>query len=111
MILLHLYCAPYTKVEESFNIQAIHDIIVYGVPLKNIRERLGVEYDHFTFTGPVPRTFVGALTLAQLTHPWARFVSNIEDLQVIGEPDTLIEYAQTDVKQHVVYWVSTMVLL
>ncbi|KAG4437448.1 hypothetical protein IFR05_007053 [Cadophora sp. M221] len=62
IILLHLLVAPYTKVEESFNIQAAHDIITYGVPLRNTT--LLQSYDHSTFPGAVPRTFVGALALA-----------------------------------------------
>jgi len=62
IILLHLFVAPYTKVEESFNIQASHDILKYGVPFRN--QTLIQSYDHVTFSGAVPRTFVGALTIA-----------------------------------------------
>ncbi|MCJ1402594.1 dolichyl-P-Man:Man(7)GlcNAc(2)-PP-dolichol alpha-1,6-mannosyltransferase [Xylographa trunciseda] len=64
LIVLHLYAAPYTKVEESFNIQATHDIITSGVPLKNANAYLKAHYDHLSFPGSVPRTFVGPLALA-----------------------------------------------
>ncbi|KAI5466640.1 Alg9-like mannosyltransferase family-domain-containing protein [Mariannaea sp. PMI_226] len=68
--LLHLFIAPYTKVEESFNIQATHDILVYGTPTSgNIHDRLAHTYDHFTFPGAVPRTFVGAVLLAGIGQP------------------------------------------
>ncbi|KAH0562539.1 hypothetical protein GP486_002770 [Trichoglossum hirsutum] len=63
LILLHLYVAPFTKVEESFNIQAAHDILTYGIPTGNFSTALR-SYDHFDFPGPVPRTFVGAVLLA-----------------------------------------------
>lgn len=64
LVLLHLRIAPYTKVEESFNIQAVHDILTYGIPTENIEGTLRAHYDHFTFPGAVPRTFIGALVLA-----------------------------------------------
>ncbi|KAH8676656.1 glycosyltransferase family 22 protein [Tricladium varicosporioides] len=67
-ILLHLLVAPYTKVEESFNIQATHDIVTYGIPTTDVKNRLQV-YDHSTFPGAVPRTFIGALALAGIFSP------------------------------------------
>ncbi|KAL2175976.1 glycosyltransferase family 22 protein [Thermothelomyces heterothallicus CBS 202.75] len=69
LILLHLVVAPYTKVEESFNIQAAHDVLVYGTPTSDVYQRLSRTYDHFTFPGAVPRTFVGPVLLAGLAQP------------------------------------------
>lgn len=67
--MVHLLVAPYTKVEESFNIQATHDILVYGTPTTDIYHRLSSQYDHFDFPGAVPRTFVGPLFLSSLSQP------------------------------------------
>jgi alpha-1,6-mannosyltransferase len=70
LILLHLFIAPYTKVEESFNIQATHDILTHGLPLTNpFNTTLLNAYDHISFPGAVPRTFIGALTLAAVSKP------------------------------------------
>ncbi|CAJ2500918.1 Uu.00g037710.m01.CDS01 [Anthostomella pinea] len=74
VIIIHLLVAPYTKVEESFNIQATHDIISYGTPTKDIHQRLSAHYDHFDFPGAVPRTFVGAVFLAGLSQPYIALV-------------------------------------
>ena len=68
-MLLHLVVAPYTKVEESFNIQAAHDVLVYGTPTSDIHHRLSTTYDHFTFPGAVPRTFIGPVLLAAFAQP------------------------------------------
>ncbi|MCJ1265472.1 dolichyl-P-Man:Man(7)GlcNAc(2)-PP-dolichol alpha-1,6-mannosyltransferase [Lobaria immixta] len=68
-ILLYLAVAPYTKVEESFNLQATHDILTYGLPIKQVESKLRAHYDHLTFSGSVPRTFVGPLALAAVSWP------------------------------------------
>ncbi|CAH01434.1 dolichyl-P-Man:Man(7)GlcNAc(2)-PP-dolichol alpha-1,6-mannosyltransferase [Kluyveromyces lactis] len=65
---LHLWYSPYTKVEESFTLQAVHDILTYGVfDVSN--------YDHVTFAGAVPRSFVGPLILSALTYPFNLTIS------------------------------------
>ncbi|KAI0483365.1 glycosyltransferase family 22 protein [Xylariaceae sp. FL0804] len=69
LVIIHLLVAPYTKVEESFNIQATHDILVYGTPTRDIHHRLSTQYDHFDFPGAVPRTFVGSVLLAGISQP------------------------------------------
>ncbi|KAF9097107.1 dolichyl-P-Man:Man(7)GlcNAc(2)-PP-dolichol alpha-1,6-mannosyltransferase [Mortierella sp. AD031] len=64
LILVHIVVAPYTKVEESFNLQATHDILNFGVSSKGVQQ-----YDHLEFPGVVPRTFVGPLLLAAGSWP------------------------------------------
>lgn len=65
LVSFHLVISPFTKVEESFNIQAIHDILKFGIfPLETIDN-----YDHKQFPGVVPRTFLGSLVVAGLAKP------------------------------------------
>ncbi|ORY84240.1 Alg9-like mannosyltransferase family-domain-containing protein [Protomyces lactucae-debilis] len=64
IVLLYSVVAPFTKVEESFNLQAVHDILQFGVRPDALQH-----YDHFEFPGAVPRTFIGALGLSMLTWP------------------------------------------
>lgn len=85
MIFAHLLYAPYTKVEESFNIQAIHDILTHGIPLRDVSKRLAEDYDHMTFSGAVPRTFLGALAVSGLAKPLVSFAENGEQLQILCE--------------------------
>ena len=56
--LLALVLCPYSKVEESFNLQATHDLYYYG--LFSTHD----VYDHLRYPGVVPRTFVGPFLLS-----------------------------------------------
>ncbi|EJP69081.1 Alg9-like mannosyltransferase [Beauveria bassiana ARSEF 2860] len=68
--LAHLLLAPFSKVEESFTLQAAHDVLVYGTPTGADRAAaLADSYDHFVFPGVVPRTFIGAVVIAALSQP------------------------------------------
>nr|XP_043624071.1 dol-P-Man:Man(7)GlcNAc(2)-PP-Dol alpha-1,6-mannosyltransferase isoform X2 [Erigeron canadensis] len=57
----YIFMAPFTKVEESFNVQAMHDILYHQHHIE--------KYDHLEFPGVVPRTFIGALIVSILASP------------------------------------------
>ncbi|KIJ67137.1 glycosyltransferase family 22 protein [Hydnomerulius pinastri MD-312] len=64
----HVLLAPYSKVEESFNLHATHDVLMYGVGSANLHN-----YDHNVFPGAVPRTFIGSFILAWIATPFVAF--------------------------------------
>ena len=44
---VHVALCPFTKVEESFNVQAAHDLLVFGPHQLE-------QFDHFQFPGEIP---------------------------------------------------------
>ncbi|KAI9463196.1 alpha-1,6-mannosyltransferase subunit [Lactarius psammicola] len=80
----HVLLAPYTKVEESFNLHATHDILLRGVHPSAL-----LEFDHKVFPGAVPRSFLGSIILAWLSNHAARLANDLSlittkfDLQIV----------------------------
>ncbi|KAF4677036.1 hypothetical protein FOL47_003769 [Perkinsus chesapeaki] len=69
VLVVLIILAPYNKVEESFNTQAVHDFLYHGIDIK--------AYDHIEFPGVVPRTFLGSMLLAIASWPAVRVIDLI----------------------------------
>ncbi|OWZ79285.1 alpha-1,6-mannosyltransferase [Cryptococcus neoformans Bt85] len=64
MTSLHVVVSPYTKVEETPALHAVHDILAHGIGLDALQQ-----YDHIVYPGPVARSMIPNLLLAAFTYP------------------------------------------
>jgi len=91
--MFYLFSCPYTKVEESFNLQAMHDLLYH-------KTRLDL-FDHFEFPGVVPRTFIGPLFVTFWVAPIASlfdllgFTKDVAQLLVRGTLGLCVVYVFT----------------
>ncbi|RLN20992.1 hypothetical protein BBJ28_00008051 [Nothophytophthora sp. Chile5] len=77
---LQLLLCPFTKVEESFNLQATHDLLLLGA--RDVQH-----FDHLEFPGVVPRTFLGSFFVSCLARPL------VWTLQAVGTNKLVLQYA------------------
>lgn len=85
VIASYVLLCPYTKVEESFNMQAMHDMLEYMQG-----NLLFSEFDHFQFPGVVPRTCIGALMISFLSLPIVLIIKFIVSMINLTNANNLV---------------------
>lgn len=105
---------PYSKVEESFQLQAVHDLFYYGLTpalgrafngnSNNETRNLLLPYDHLQYPGVVPRSFTMPLLLSTL----CQVVRGVVYWIITGGA---IDLAHDDAYAEVVQFLSRFLLL
>lgn len=69
LVTAYVIVCPFTKVEESFAVQACHDLIAHQTNI--------TAYDHLEFSGVVPRSFLGPLSITMFSAPFLFLASRV----------------------------------
>ncbi|KDN40872.1 glycosyltransferase family 22 protein [Tilletiaria anomala UBC 951] len=81
----HILYTPYTKIEEHFVLNAVHDNLAWGL-LDG--EQVRKHFEFFVFPDPVPHSFLGVQALSIAVYPfavlgrWSGLIRSSADVQI-----------------------------